>query len=421
MRRAPLSTVVPLLAALAAPLVAQSSDYTAPGSLGRPLVDRREVLQRAVEEARWHLGAVRVDPWLSLRELAWVEQRDAEGESVGDLTATAGAGLDAYLPVGSRTTFAAQAHPEYIWWRERTEQRRLAGRYAVGAFVHSNRLALELVARSTDSTTDATPELDRRVRYRQQRLELDLEVPVFRRLSLFGRGAAASTDVDDELDIAGLDSLDRSESWWVGGLRLKLGGDLSIGAGVGRSRTEFDRVGELRDQRGSSLYGELRWLRPKLQVAIEGFRSELDPAPGSSFEGFDGNLVTARARWAPRESFSLAIYGQRALNWSIEADRAFYVDERRGAEIGFRVGWRTGLRVFAERGEHRYAEDPSGAPRVDDVASEGAGADVELVRGLALALEGRRTRIESAVAGTDREFVELRASLTFGGGPGGVF
>ncbi len=411
----------------AASLSAQSTQYTAPGSLGRPLDDRQEAVRAAVEGARWQLGAVRVDPWLALKEVAWVEQEEPDGSTASDLTATAGAGLNLYLPVGSRVTLAAQALPEYVWWRDRTDDRRVAGRYALGLFAYANRISLELTARSSDSTSFATPELDRRIDLQSDQLEAQIEVPVLRRFALFARGAANATDAGREgeaADDALLAALDRDEQWWVGGIRWKPREELSIAVGVGRSSAEFDQVGALRDNRGESLYAELAWRRPKLELAAEGFRTEIEPEEGSTFQGFDGTLATARVRWTPRDRFSLSLYGQRGLAYSIDSGRDFYLDQRFGTEVSFRPGWRTSIRLFFESGEHRYEESESqaGADRVDDVTSQGASVDLQFGRGFTLVLGARRTQVENAAVGLDRDFVELRAGLTFGlGGDAGVF
>jgi len=420
-RRAPLSLIVPLLASLAAPLVAQSTNYTVPGSLGRPLVDREEAVERAVEQARWRWGGLRVDPWLALRELAWVEERDLDGGTTSDLTATAGAGLDLYLPVGPKSTLAAEIRPEYVWWRDDSDRSRLAGRYALGGFVFSNRLTLELVARSNDSDGIVTPELDRRVESLEQRLDADLEVRVWRRIALFARGSVASVEVGGDEPVPGLDVLDRDEDWWVGGVRLKLGDDVSVGVGAGRSQATFDSAGDARDTDGDTLYGDLRWVRPKLQVSLELFDTELQAASGSAFPGFDDLLYTGRVRWMPREAYAFAVYAQSSLAWSLGADGPYYVDERLGTEIGFRGGERIGLRAFYEQGDNTYAPAADGSRRVDDTSSYGAGLDLRVLRSLVLEVETRRTEVDSPLAGADREFSEIRAGLRFGGESSGVF
>ena len=79
------------------------------------------------------------------------------------------------------------------------------------------------------------------------------------------------------------------------------------------------------------------------------------------------------------------------------------------------------LSLFAERGDHGYADGPTGTGRRDDVESEGASAELRFGRGFALSLAFRRTRIDSPEPGRTSDFAELRGGLTFGAGAPGVF
>jgi hypothetical protein len=411
--------------AVAGPLGAQSTQYIAPGTLGAAFENRRDAIRSALESARWHLGAVRVEPWISLREIAWVEERNPDGSTRRDLTATAGAGLTALLPVGGRTTLVAQALPEYVWWRDRSEDRRLAGRYGAGVFVYGGRLSLELTGRSTDSTTQATAELDRRVQVKDDRAELRVELPLGHELGVFARGAFDRYSTGDHDQVPGLAALDRDESWWVGGVRWSPFGDFSIGVGGGTSQARFDAADAARSNHGTTTYAELRLDRPKLQASVEGYRTKLESDAGSSFEGFDGDLATARVRWEPRRSFSWSVYGSRNLSWSILGGSSFYIDQRIGTEIGLKPGWRTSFHAFYESGEHRYGDgatagDPADR-RTDDVTSAGVGGRFDLGRGLSLEADARRTRVENRALGVDNDFNELRFGVALGVGGRDLF
>lgn len=401
-------------------LPAQSTQYTPPGTLGRPVVDRREALQRAVEEARWRLGPLRVEPWIGLREVARVEQESPDGETESDVTASAGAGLQLYLPVGSRTTLAAETLPEYVWWKEREDDRRLAGRYSAGLFVHANRFALEVTGRSIDGDTAIGPELEARVPSEQRFGRARIEVPIAGGLALFGRAELSSYDVDAAGIAPAAEALERDENEWQAGVRWRRG-DFEIGLGAGGFAAEFDSAGAARDADGSSLLAELGLTREKLGFQLGATAFELEPADGSGFEGFDDTLGQARLWWSPRERFRLAFYGQERLTWSIESERSYFVDRRLGTELGLSFGHRLAGRAFYETGENRYSRRDGQAARADDAESLGAGLDVELRRGLRLSGLWRRTTVENPAFEVDRTIDELRVGLVFGGGPDGVF
>jgi hypothetical protein len=409
-----------LCVALAAPVAGQSSQYSEPGALGRPPVDRREALRQATDEARWHLGALRLDPWLSLRELAWVDEATADGGTTRDLTATVGAGLRAYLPIGPRTTLAARALPEYVWWRDRADARRVAGRYALGAFVYGHRLGLELAARSDDTTNVVSAEVNQRVRTRDERLDLRLDVRLAGSLGLFARGTDGRVRTGDHDLVPELARLDRDESWWVGGLTWSFTRDLVLGVGVGTLRTDFVTAADQRSHDGRSLYGELRWQRPKLQAGLELSREKRTARAGSGFPGFEGTLGEARVRWQPRERLGASLYGLRRLSWSLEAGRFAYLDRRAGAALDLRLGRKGGLEVFHETGKQEYVGDLLPA-RTDDVTSSGAAGRMGLGRHMTVGVQLRRTRLDNADLALRRDFREVRFGVTFGGGAEDVF
>lgn len=399
---------------------AQSTQYTPPGTLGRPIVDRREALERAVEEARWRLGAVRVEPWIGLREVARVETESTDGATESDLTATAGAGLQLYLPVGSRTTLAAETLPEYVWWKERADDRRLAGRYSAGLFVHANRFALEATGRSLDGDTSIGTELEARVPTEQRFGRLLLEVPLGAGLALFGRAEVSSFEIDAAQLAPETEVLERDEREWQAGVRWRRGA-FEIGAGAGGFAAEFDSVGGERDADGNSLVAELGLAREKLGFQLAATRFELEPADGSGFEGFDDVLGQARVWWNPRERFRWAFYGQERLTWSIEPERSYFVDRRLGTEVGLAFGRRLAARAFFESGENRYSRRTGQPERTDDAESLGAGIDVQLRPGWKLSGLWRRTTVENPDFSVDRTIDELRVGLTFGNAPDGVF
>ena len=112
----------------APPMWAQYRQYTAPGALGERPEETREALERAVDEARWKLGPLRVEPVLGLSDLAYVDDGQpavAGQDEGGDFTATATAGLRGYLPIGAHNTLALFAIPDYVWWKDQDELRRL--------------------------------------------------------------------------------------------------------------------------------------------------------------------------------------------------------------------------------------------------------------------------------------------------------
>src|SRR5262245_3990916 len=96
---------------------AQFLKYTPPGGPQETPESRQEQVEREVEQARFHLGPVRIAPWMSLRDIAYVRNLFSNGPAPpNDWTATAGLGFRAYLRNGRKATWTAQVLPEYLWW-----------------------------------------------------------------------------------------------------------------------------------------------------------------------------------------------------------------------------------------------------------------------------------------------------------------
>ena len=61
-----------LLALAAFPSHAQLVQYVDLGSFDLS-TSKQEAIDRGIEQSRWHFGPFHLDPWLSLRDVAWVQ------------------------------------------------------------------------------------------------------------------------------------------------------------------------------------------------------------------------------------------------------------------------------------------------------------------------------------------------------------
>ena len=91
------------------PARAQIRQYTPPGGAANEAGGRKAPLEAAVEGARWNLGSIRLDPAFWISDLSYADSSQENTDA--ELTARAGAGLRAYLPIGSKTTLAVVPEP----------------------------------------------------------------------------------------------------------------------------------------------------------------------------------------------------------------------------------------------------------------------------------------------------------------------
>lgn len=376
-----------------------------------------------MEEARLHLGPVRIAPWLSLKDIAWIESGTGEEDSGGDLTATAGAGLKAYLRSGS-VYWTAEALPEYVWWQDAEDRRSLNGRYGAAVYGFWNRLLLELSAGRDEQQQIVTSELLEPSNLRQDLYKGSVEAQWTGALSTLvsaqqsEQTSLAEDDTEDPLGI--LELLDRRERTARGVLRLRPRQQFMIGIGAEHYEAEFSpgarAQGLDRSNSGTSPLVEMRFERPGLYVQAEAMARSLEAEPGSQFVDYDrvaGNGAVALNAGGRVETW---IYGGRNLAYSLFPQYAYLDDERLGAALRMKLGWRTVGRVFIEGGTNDYTVLVAGTPpRQDDYTSYGASLELELGRTGSIELQAVRMEFESSIPEFDRNYTSIGAAIVFAG------
>ena len=403
---------------------AQFDQYKTPGGpAGRP-EERKAALERAAAQARWRLGPVRLEPWLGLKDVEYVDNVfGTAGKPQGDLTATAGAGLRGYLRTGPKVIWAAHLLPEYVWWRDLSDRRRLDGRYGVGAFGFGNHLTVEATATREQQQAIASPEVLQAIHSRTDRGDLSLEAPVGGAFALFGsatrlavRNLGRSGGADPrEADLA---SLDRDETLLSAGLRWNLPGRWSLGVGAQRSEVDFVRRGGPLDRSssGTAPLAEIRRTDPDFNVSIQVARRSLDPKSGSSFVPYRGATADATVGLHTDRRLGVLLYGSRNLIYSVESGYSYLKDDHGGAAVFWKLGWRTSLRLFGEAGREGYtASLPAVPERHDTARSYGADVIFSLGHAGSLVLRGSRSAFRSNLPGFDRSITSVGAGLSFGG------
>jgi len=408
---------------------AQFDQYTTPGGpAGRP-EDARGKLAKEVAGARYHLGALRIAPSIGFRDVAYVKTLLATGQPApSDFTATLGGGLRLYLPTGAKTTWTAYALPEYVWWQKLADRRRFNQRLGGGFHAFGNRVTLEATAGRDETQRILTPELPLLANSREDHANLNLELQVTPRFSLFATAQALrQKSLADRNDPQAslLSLLDRREQIGRLGAHWRPFTGLVFGLGVERSRADFnsqDHPGEPdRSNAGTAPVFEAAYDHNRVFWNLDLAARSLEATHGSDFVRY--HKVTGQASLAYRTAAGpeLFVYGHRNLIYSIFPLYPYLDEERFGASLHFRFGHRGHGSLYAERGTDGYtanAAGTSGAPdRKDDVTSFGGSLQVDLGRGASVTLSGVRSRFLSNLPGGDRSFTSLGITAALAGNP----
>jgi hypothetical protein len=384
-----------------------------------------------MEDARFRLGPVRIEPWLSFKDVAWIETGTGTADADSDLTATAGAGVRGYLRTGP-LIWSGQALPEYVWWREDADRRTLNGRYGLTTYGFWNHMTLEAGASREEQQQIITPELLQPAPVRQDQARAAVEVlwtDAFSTLAEIHTSEQSSL-VEEDTDgnpspgsgsvLQNLRLLDRQETTTRAGVRLRARRMLMVGVGAEHYEAEFAsqaRTGGLdRSNSGVSPYLELRFNRPKLSIGAEVISRSLEAEKGADFAKYERTTGNASVRFNAGGTVETAIYTGRTFVYSLLPEYSYLDDERLGVSLGIDLGWRTRARLFAEGGKNSYTVlVPSALPRTDDYTSYGGTFEIDLGRAGSLELRASRVRFDSTVPAFDRELTSLGAALTFAG------
>jgi len=407
--------------ALSPDALAQFRQYTPPGESVEPGPSRQQQLEEEMADARWRAGPLRLAPWLGLRQVQYVDNlfavsRGDTAEDASDLTATAGLGLTAYLPLGPKVIWTAQAAPEYVWWRDQDERNQLAGRYGTGLFAGGNRLRVELLARRSEEQQRVTSEALQLGVLRQDRAALDVEIRLAGGLWLFAGGSFSEiedrTGVDDPR-VTAFGGIDRQEEVRRAGLAYVFPNDVRIAVGAEETETDLATGARPLSSEGTSPVLEIRAPGERLALALDLAQRDLEPTAGSQFAGFDelaGRLgVTLRPGWR----FRFQIYGRSEPVLSLDESYSHFTEKRVG--IGISAPFadeRLRVRLFAETGENDYAAIGGGVPeRLDDADAWGVEARLEVAGPLSFTTGFRSLELDSNLPGLDREVSSLVASF----------
>lgn len=347
------------------------AQYTVLGGSAPTGIPDKESLWTNVDDARWTAGPFRFQPWIGLRDASFVaQQENAEGGEIEDqFTLTAGAGLRAYAPLGSKVLFAAHALPEYVWWQDDDSKNGLNGRYGAGLFAHGNRLELELSHRLEERQDLFSDEVQELTSIATETTRLGAELRLFRSLWAYAGYGLRSYEGEED-DEAIFTRLDREEEEWSAGLRLRSPRGWSVGLGVSEGEVEFDPGARALSLEYDSVILDLSAAIGKISASFRAEEQSAEPLEGSELPAFEETFGRASLGWKPRDGFGSEIYGERRRTFSVrESNSLIFVDE-----VGMRLFLGLGpvrLELLGAEGENEIEGAGGSITRSEDVTTLG--------------------------------------------------
>lgn len=405
------ATTLAVMLAIAGPIRAQ---YTAPGS-SRPSGDipPKETLEKKVEEAPWATGGLRLQPWAGIRNAAFVTVEGSDQAlDEDDFTLTAGVGLRAYLPVGGKVYWAAHALPEYVWWSELEDRRKVNGRYGLGVFGYFNRLRLEASFRLQETQGFFSNEIRRLTTTKDETSRLAGELDLGSRFLLVGRFEQKdqSNQIDEDLF---LDILDREERKTLFDLRYRLPRGVTLGVGWEERSTEFSSSGRMLDNTAEGGRLLVAAQGNRIQGTLELAFLSFEPDADSIFPSTDETLGELGIVWNLGRRLDMLNYARRDLSYAVDADSAYYLGERLGVRLVFDLRF-ANLGLILETGQDDFQPLGNGSDRVDDVTELGLTFDFTIGRYLTLGFDLYETEYDSNLDAFDRDVTNVGFRVELG-------
>ena len=406
-----------LLALFSAGARAQFAQYVAPGGVAEARESTHNVIQRSMNDARWRLGRFYLSPWIGAHDITYLDNVGGSSgkDKQSDFTATIGAGLRVYRPIGSALTLAAFALPEYVWWQRLEGRRRVNGGYGAGLFADLGRSGFELSAVRTESATFLSRELEEPINVQSDVGSGRAEVHVVGDLSVFAAGTLQRyTFPGNEDTAADIALLERDERVLNGGIAFSLPIGLRVGLGAESSAVDFISPVRDRSHKGTAPVLELDLEDSLLLLKVRAAARHLRPTRGSSFPPYDRATGSFLLQVQPTGRAALQVFADRNLVFSVDSRWAYFDDTGYGLAVLTSLGSFASVRVFGERGTNGFTPYVAGGDqRLDDFVTVGADLRFRLGR-VGLLVGARRTRYDSNLSSFDRSVTVLRSGISLG-------
>jgi hypothetical protein len=408
----------------ACPALGQISSEEAPRARTIPL---REQLKWENENAPYRLGPLKVRPLFELRDFGYNNNVfGSDTNKVGDYTATVSAGVRVLQPLGQKLALLGTAAPEYTWYEKLVERRNLGGLYSASLLGLFNRMTLEAGGGYLSQVTVINSESEQAAIQTRTNGLARVEVDVLQYVSVFGGFDAVKSRYSDKGFTEGntypVDLFDRTEWAFRGGIRYRFSGQVGIGAQVEKTRAEFVREGDNRNNDSTGYLLVARYDRPRFYLDASGGYREgkgRDGAAPSLYPGYRTGTYSFFASYFLARAVELQVSGHRRPVDSNFLDNPYYFETRNAAAVQVSLGQRVGIRGFFSIGPNSYPTEvvvgTNLVARKDDVTEIGGGLLFRFYRNVAASVVASQVRYTSNIDGLTRSVLRISTGISLKG------
>jgi hypothetical protein len=407
--------------AAARPALGQISSEEAPRARTLPV---REQLKWEAENAPYRLGPLKVRPLFELRDIGYNNNVfGSETNKVGDFSATVSAGVNVLQLLGQKMALRGTAAPEYTWYNKLVERRSYGGTYSASLLGLFNRMTLEGGGGYFSQVRLVNSESEQAAIQTRTNGLARVEVDVLQDVSVFGGFDAVKTGYNNrgftEGTVYPVDLLDRTEWAWRGGIRYRFSGQVGIGAQVEKTRAEFVREGDNRNNDSTGYLLVARYDRPRFYLDASGGYREgkgRDGAVPSLYPGYRTGTYSFFASYFLTRVVELQVSGHRRPVDSNFLDNPYFFETRNAAAVQVSLGQRVGVRGFVSIGPNSYPTEvvvgTNLVVRKDDVTEFGGGLLFRLYRNVAVSVGGSQARYTSNIDGLTRSVLRISTGMS---------
>jgi hypothetical protein len=376
-----------------------------------------EEIRHQLESSRFRFGVFRLQPTIGIKDLGYDNNVFGTTDSVdpvADWHASVAAGTSFIVPGGTKMYLRGMLIPEYTYYQKLASRRSWGGEYGASLLGLFNRMTVEAGVHSLTQLQSVNSEIERPALGTRTDLPVNLEIEIFRRLSVFGTGQAEHQRYDLNVDPT-LRTLERNETLGRGGLRYHFTSYFDISAAAEKTTTKF-LVNDTRNNESNAFIVGVHYDRPRSYINLSiGQREGKGAGSESGVSTFPRFSETTGSYYAFHElssGITLDVYGARGVEYSLTVQNPYFIDTRNGAGITLPVGHRVALRAFGEMGPNSYPIPVNGVKRTDDVTTWGGGFSMRLYRNFVLSTIASNTKYDSTIDLNNRSVFRVTTIVT---------